>query len=63
VSRGGVGLLMDDFEVPETFSALIHAPFLPDSELTLYRAYSCPALNGKKRVGCSFTPLSGQAAA
>ncbi len=63
VSREGVGLLVDDFEVPETFSALIHVPFLPDSELTLHRAYSCPVLNGKKRVGCSFTPLSEQAAA
>jgi diguanylate cyclase (GGDEF)-like protein len=63
MSRGGVGLLMDDFEVPESFSARIQVPFLPDSELTLYRAYSCPVLHGKKLVGCSFTPLSGQAAA
>lgn len=63
MSRGGVGLQMDDFEVPESFSARIQVPFLPDSELTLYRAYSCPVLHGKKRVGCSFTPLSGQAAA
>jgi len=63
MSRGGVGLLMDDFEVPESFAARIQVPFLPDSELTLYRAYCCRVANGKKRVGCSFTPPSGQAAA
>jgi diguanylate cyclase (GGDEF)-like protein len=63
MSRGGVGLLMEDLEVPESFSALIQLPFLPDSELTLYRVYSGPVLNGKKRVGCSFTPLARQAAA
>jgi diguanylate cyclase (GGDEF)-like protein len=63
ISRGGVGLLIEDFEVPESFSALIQVPFLPDSELTLYRVYSGPVRNGKKRVGCSFTPLSRQAVA
>ena len=63
MSRGGVGLLMEDFEVPESFSAMIQVPFLPDSELTLYRVYSGPVLNGKKRVGCSFAPLSRQAVA
>jgi diguanylate cyclase (GGDEF)-like protein len=63
VSRGGVGLLMGDFEVPESFSALLQIPFLPDSEFALYRVYSGPVLNGKKRVGCSFTPLSRQAVA
>jgi diguanylate cyclase (GGDEF)-like protein len=63
MSRGGVGLLMEDFEVPESFTARIQVPFLPDSELTLYRVYSRPIPNGKKRVGCSFTPLSRQGAA
>jgi diguanylate cyclase (GGDEF)-like protein len=58
VSRGGVGLLTDDSEVPESFSALLQIPFLPDSKLTLYRVYSRPVVNGKRRVGCSFTPLS-----
>jgi len=63
MSCGGVGLLTDDFEVPESFAARIEVPFAPDSELTLYRVYSCLVLNGKKRVGCSFTPLSPQAVA
>ena len=61
LSRGGVGLLMEDREVPESFSAHLQVPFLPDSELTLYRVYSGPVRHGKKRVGCSFTPLSRQA--
>ena len=63
MSPGGVGFLIEDIELPESFSALLQAPFLPDSELILYRVHSGPVLNGKKRVGCSFTPLSGHAVA
>ena len=63
LSRGGVGLLTEDIELPESFSALLQVPFLPASKLILYRVYSGPVLKGKKRVGCSFTPLSRQAAA
>jgi diguanylate cyclase (GGDEF)-like protein len=57
LSRGGVGLLMD-FDVPESFRALIQVPFLPGSEFTLHRVYCRPTPDGKKRVGCSFTPTS-----
>jgi diguanylate cyclase (GGDEF)-like protein len=58
VSLGGVGLLMDDYDVPESFPARIQAPFLPDAELILYRVYRRQLPDGKTRVGCSFTPLS-----
>jgi diguanylate cyclase (GGDEF)-like protein len=58
LSFGGVGLLMDDYEIPDSFSARIQASFLPDGQLTLHRIY-CRQLPGwKKRVGCSFTRLS-----
>jgi len=57
LSPGGVGFLMDDLEVPESFQARIQTPFRPDEELTLYRANSQPSPAGKRRVGCSFTPL------
>ena len=55
LSFGGVGLMTDDYEVPESFLARILAPFLPDAEFILHRVYSSPILEGKKRVGCSFT--------
>jgi len=58
LSLGGVGLLTDDFELPESFPARIQIPFLPDNEITLHRVYSQPVPHGGKRVGCSFTPLS-----
>jgi len=58
VGPGGVGLLIENIDLPESFSARIQVPFLPDSELTLHRVYSQPAFDGKKRVGCSFTPIS-----
>ena len=58
LSPGGVGLLIDDLEVPESFQARMLIPFLPEKELTLYRAYSRLIPDGKRRVGCSFTPLS-----
>jgi hypothetical protein len=58
LSFGGVGLLMDGDEVPDSFSARIQVPFLPDVELTLHRIYSRQHPDGKKRVGCAFTPIS-----
>jgi len=58
LSRGGVGLLIDDFDLPDSFQARIQVPFLPDAELTLYRVYRRAVLEGKQRVGCSFTPVS-----
>jgi diguanylate cyclase (GGDEF)-like protein len=58
VSIGGVGLLMDDYDVPESFPARIQVSFLPDSEITLYRVYCRQLPDGKTRVGCSFTPKS-----
>jgi diguanylate cyclase (GGDEF)-like protein len=58
LSLGGVGLLTDDFDLPETFPARIQIPFLPDNEITLHRVYSNPVPHGRKRVGCSFTPTS-----
>jgi diguanylate cyclase (GGDEF)-like protein len=58
LSFGGVGLLMDDYEVPDSFSARIQVPFLADVELTLHRIYCRLLPGGKKRVGCSFTPIS-----
>jgi hypothetical protein len=51
-------LLMDDYEVPDSFAARIQIPFLPDAELTLHRIYCRRLPHGKKRVGCSFTPIS-----
>jgi hypothetical protein len=49
---------MDDFDLPDSFQARIQAPFLSDAELTLYRVYRRAILDGKQRVGCSFTPVS-----
>ena len=58
LSLGGVGLLTDDFDLPDSFPARIQVPFLPDNEITLHRVYSHPVPHGKKRVGCSFIPAS-----
>jgi len=58
LSLGGVGLLTDDFDLPESFPARIQIPFLPDNEITLHRVYSHPVPHGRKRVGCSFIPTS-----
>jgi diguanylate cyclase (GGDEF)-like protein len=63
LSFGGVCLLMDGGEVPDIFSARIQVPFLLEAELTLHRVYSHQLPDRKKRVGCSFTPISGPAAA
>jgi diguanylate cyclase (GGDEF)-like protein len=59
LSSGGACLLMDDGEVPDSFSARIQAPFLPDSELALHRVYCHQLADRKMRVGCSFTRISG----
>ena len=56
LSFGGVCLMTDDYEVPGSFLARIQATFLPDAECILHRIHSSPVLEGKKRVGCSFTP-------
>jgi diguanylate cyclase (GGDEF)-like protein len=58
LSFGGVCLLTDDGEVPDSFPARIQVPFLPGVELTLHRVYSRDLPERKKRVGCSFTPIS-----
>ncbi len=55
---GGVCLLTDDYDLPDSFPARIQASFLSDAELTLHRIYSRQLPDGKKRVGCSFTPTS-----
>jgi diguanylate cyclase (GGDEF)-like protein len=59
LSFGGVCLLMGDYEVPDSFPARVQVPFLPDAELTLHRVYCRQLPDGRKRVGCSFTPISG----
>jgi hypothetical protein len=51
-SCGGVGLLVDQTDLPETFQALLKVPMLPGGELTLQRIYSLPLPEGKRRVGC-----------
>jgi diguanylate cyclase (GGDEF)-like protein len=58
LSFGGICLLMGDYEVPDSFPARVQVPFLPDAELTLHRVYCRQLPDGKKRVGCSFTPIS-----
>jgi diguanylate cyclase (GGDEF)-like protein len=57
-SRGGVCLLVDQTDLPQTFQALLKAPLLPGGELTLHRIYSLPLPEGKQRVGCAFTSIS-----
>ena len=57
LSGGGVCLLADQDDLPETFPARLRVPLLPKGELTLHRVYSLPLPNGKRRVGCSFTPI------
>jgi diguanylate cyclase (GGDEF)-like protein len=63
LSFGGVCLLMDDYDLPDSFPARLPVPFLPDAELTLHRIHWCQLPHGKKRVGCSFTPKSQPAQA
>jgi hypothetical protein len=58
LSFGGVCLVVDDGDVPDSFSARIQVPFLLDVGLTLHRVYCHQLPDTKKRVGCSFTPIS-----
>ena len=51
-SPGGVCLLVDQRDLPETFQALLQVPMLPKGEMTLHRVYSLPFSEGKQRVGC-----------
>jgi diguanylate cyclase (GGDEF)-like protein len=57
VSPGGVCLLADQDDLPENFPVRLQFPLLPENELTLHRVYSLLLPGGKRRVGCSFTPL------
>jgi diguanylate cyclase (GGDEF)-like protein len=58
-SRGGVGILVDQTDLPETFRALFQVPILFGGELALQRVYSLPLPEGKQRVGCRLTFISG----
>ena len=58
-SRGGVGLLVDQTDLPDTFRALLQVPILFGGELALQRVYSLPLPEGKQRVGCRLTFISG----
>ncbi|HXW15136.1 MAG TPA: GGDEF domain-containing protein [Terriglobia bacterium] len=58
-SRGGVGILVDQTDLPETFRALLQVPMLFGGELSLQRVYSLPLPEGKRRVGCRLTFISG----
>lgn len=57
ISNGGVCLMVGEVDLPESFSARLHVPMVAPNELTLYRVYSLPVPKGRRRVGCSFTPL------
>jgi diguanylate cyclase (GGDEF)-like protein len=62
-SRGGVCLLVDQADLPETFPAFLQVPMLPEGELILHRVYSLPLSEGKRRVGCSFASISAPGSA
>lgn len=51
----GVGLLLDQTDLPDTFHALLQVPVLPGGEVTLNRVYSLPLPEGRQRVGCALT--------
>jgi len=57
MSRGGVCLLVDQTDLPEIFPASLQVPLVPAGEMILHRVYSLPLKEGKRRVGCSFTPI------
>ena len=63
LSFGGVCLRTDDYDLPDSFPTRLAVPFLLDAELTLHRIYCRQLPNGKRRVGCSFTPKSQPAQA
>lgn len=54
-SRVGVGILVDQIDLPEVFQALLQVPILPGGELAFQRIYSLPLSEGKRRVGCVLT--------
>jgi diguanylate cyclase (GGDEF)-like protein len=56
LSRGGVGLLVEESDLPDSIPASLQVPLAPGGELTLHRVYSLALTAGKRRVGCSFTP-------
>jgi len=56
LSRGGVCLLVNEADLPESIPARLHVPLAPGGELLLHRVYSLPLSEGKRRVGCSFSP-------
>jgi diguanylate cyclase (GGDEF)-like protein len=59
-SRGGIGILVDQAELPETFQALLQVPILSGhGELAVQRIYSLTLPEGKRRVGCRLTSISG----
>jgi diguanylate cyclase (GGDEF)-like protein len=59
LSFGGVSLLVDEnFALPEVFPAQLHVPILPASEFTLYSVHTQIRGDGKRKIGCSFTPIS-----
>jgi len=49
--------VVDQTDLPESFPASLQVPLLPGGEMILHRVYSLPLKEGKRRVGCSFTPL------
>jgi diguanylate cyclase (GGDEF)-like protein len=51
-SRGGVCILVDQTDLPETFQAHLEVPTLFGGELALQRVYSVLLPEGKRRVGC-----------
>ncbi len=58
ISNGGVCLMVDQIELPQSFSARLQVPMAPPGELTLHRVYTLPISEGRRRVGCSFAPLA-----
>ena len=56
ISNGGVCLLADQVDLPESFTARLQVPLAPTGELILRRIYSIALPEGKRKVGCSFTP-------
>jgi diguanylate cyclase (GGDEF)-like protein len=60
LSRGGVCLMVDQMDLPETFPARLHVPLAPGGELTLRRVYCLPLPEGRRRVGCSFALIPKQ---
>ncbi|MGD0226517.1 MAG: GGDEF domain-containing protein [Terriglobia bacterium] len=58
-SRVGVGILIDQTDLPEVFQALLQVPILPRGQLAFQRIYSLPLPEGKRRVGCVLTSTSG----